>query len=323
MPQSKLLNLLKQLPNPVGCETPDVSVVRKYGANLISTMDFFYPLVECPYMFGRIAFCNTVSDLYAMGAVDISEVLMILGVSTAMDSGQQDTVTKLMIEGFSDAAVQAKTAVGGGQTVYNPWPMMGGAAVSLLKDNEFRIPNRAEAGNVLVLTKPLGMRFAINAMQWLKVSPEKKAKITAEVSESELIDIYFKAEREMATLNVLAATLLHEFDSKAATDVTGFGILGHADYLAQAQRADVDFVIEKLPTFKNLAKIEGKVQNFRFFEGYAAETSGGLLVCLAKEKVDGFRRKMAEHGENCWVVGHVTEGSKRAVLAPKVELVDV
>ena len=100
IPQNKLLSYLKNLPTPVGVETPDVSAVKVPPFNLISTLDFFYPLVESPYMFGRIAFCNTVSDLYAMGITKIHEVLMILGVSTQMTDLEKDVTTTLMIQGF-------------------------------------------------------------------------------------------------------------------------------------------------------------------------------------------------------------------------------
>jgi selenide,water dikinase len=75
-----------------------------------------------------------------------------------------------MIQGFTDAAEQAETQVGGGQTVYNNWPMMGGCAIAVVKEDEFVMPNNAKAGDVIILTKPLGARLAINAMQWLKTS---------------------------------------------------------------------------------------------------------------------------------------------------------
>lgn len=135
MPQSKLLSYLSKLPKPVGIETPDVSTIKVPPYTLVSTLDFFYPLVESPYMFGRIAFCNTVSDLYAMGITDIKEVLMILGVSTDMNEAEKDVSTTLMIQGFTDAAQQAGAQVGGGQTVYNQWPMMGGCAIAVVRDN--------------------------------------------------------------------------------------------------------------------------------------------------------------------------------------------
>ncbi len=84
-------------------------------------------------MFGRIAYCNTVSDLYAMGVTSIKEVLMILGVSTQMSEKEQDVSTTLMIHGFTEASQQAGSQVGGGQTVYNMWPMMGGCAIAVVK----------------------------------------------------------------------------------------------------------------------------------------------------------------------------------------------
>ena len=79
-----------------------------------------------------------------------------------------------MIRGFVEASVQAETRVGGGQTVYNMWPMMGGSAISVLGDNDFVMPNRAQPGDKLILTKPLGGRLAINAMQWLKTDKVKR-----------------------------------------------------------------------------------------------------------------------------------------------------
>lgn len=93
---------------------------------------------------------------------------MILGVSTEMSEKEQNVVTTLMIEGFSETAAQAKTRVGGGQSVYNMWPMLGGCAIGIVKDDEFRWPYNAKPGDKLILTKPLGTRLAINTMQWLK-----------------------------------------------------------------------------------------------------------------------------------------------------------
>lgn len=151
---------------------------------LITTLDFFYPLVESPYMFGRIAFCNVISDLYAMGITKVHEVLMILGVSTQMSDLEQDVSTRLMIKGFVDASVQAETRVGGGQTVYNMWPMMGGAAISVLREGDFVMPTAAQPGDRIILTKPLGARLAINAMQWLKTDKVKREKILQEATES-------------------------------------------------------------------------------------------------------------------------------------------
>ena len=207
---------------------------------------------------------------------------MILGVSTEMNEIEKDVCTTLMIQGFTDAAEQAKTQVGGGQTVYNPWPMMGGCAIAVVEDGGFTMPNFAQPGDSLILTKPLGTRLAINAMQWLKTNKEKRQKILTDAKEDDLIEAFYRAEHQMATLSHVAARLVTKYKAHACTDVTGFGIIGHATYLAEAQKSNVEFVIHTLPIYKNLIKIEHKVQNFRILEGYAAETSGGLLIAINK-----------------------------------------
>ena len=265
-------------------------------------------------MFGRIAFCNTVSDLYAMGITNIKEVLMILGVSTDMKPEEQDVTTTLMIQGFTDAAEQAKTQVGGGQTVYNPWPMMGGAAIAVVEDNHFVMPNHAQEGDSLILTKPLGSRLAINAMQWLKTNPTKREKILQDSKEDDLSEAFYRAEEQMATLSLVGAELVQKYKAHACTDVTGFGILGHANYLAEAQKNEVEFVLNTFPVYKHLAKVEHKVQNFKFYEGYAAETSGGLLIAIGQDKKSQFMQELTRRGINNWEIGSVRKGPRRAVL---------
>lgn len=118
----------------------------------------------------------------------------------------------------------------------------------------------------------------------------------------------------MATLSFIGANLIRKYKAHACTDVTGFGILGHANYLAQAQKKNVDFVINKLPIYKYLRLIEGKVQNFRLLEGYSAETSGGLLICLKPDVKELFIKELTANGINSWEIGFVREGTKKAVL---------
>lgn len=150
------------------------------------------------------------------------------------------------------------------------WPMMGGTAISVLKDSQFVMPNNAIAGDKIILTKPLGARLAINAMQWLKTDKVKRDKILQDATQSELVDAFYRAEEQMATLSVVGARLIRKYKAHASTDVTGFGILGHANYLAQAQKDNVTFVLNKFPVYKNLIKIEHKVQDFKLMDGYAA-----------------------------------------------------
>jgi selenide,water dikinase len=251
-------------------------------------------------MFGRIAFCNVVSDLYAMGITKIHEVLMILGVSTEMTDQEKDVSTTLMINGFVEAAVQAETQVGGGQTVYNMWPMMGGAAISVLDPEDFVMPNGAQPGDKIILTKPLGVRLAINAMQWIKTDKIKREKVLKDISESQLLEAYYRAEEGMATLSLVGAGLIRKYKAHACTDVTGFGILGHANYLAQAQLNNVTFVLNRFPIYKHLIHVDKKVVDYKFMEGYTAETSGGLLICLPPSQCKQFMEELKSNGIDSW-----------------------
>jgi len=108
---------------------------------MVQTTDFFYPLVDDPYMQGKIGCANVLSDLYAMGVSDCDNMLMLLATSTDMEKNERNKVTRLMIEGFNDQAKSAKTNVTGGQTVQNPWPIIGGVATTVCKVSEFIMPD--------------------------------------------------------------------------------------------------------------------------------------------------------------------------------------
>jgi selenide,water dikinase len=92
----------------------------------------------------------------------------------------------------------------------------------------------------------------------------------------------------MGTLNIIGAELVRKYKAHACTDVTGFGILGHANYLANAQKNNVTFVLNRFPTFKNLIKVDKKAVDYKFMEGNTAETSGGLLICLPENQYKQF-----------------------------------
>jgi len=107
-------------------------------------------------MQGRIACCNVLSDLYAMGVDRVDHILMILGVSLMMNEDQREIVTREMIRGFNDCATEAETKITGGQSIMNPWPMIGGVANVMVLKDEYVRPNFGQPGDVIILTKPLG-----------------------------------------------------------------------------------------------------------------------------------------------------------------------
>ncbi len=109
---------------------------RHKGIHIVQTTDFFYPLVDDPYMQGKIACANVLSDLYAMGVTFCDNMLMLLGVSSELKHNEREVVTKHVIQGFYDLAKEAETHVNGGQTVINPWYIIGGVASSVVSKDE-------------------------------------------------------------------------------------------------------------------------------------------------------------------------------------------
>jgi len=196
---------------------------------------------------GKIACANVLSDLYAMGVSECDNMLMLLGVSEQLKPKERQVVTPLVIQGFTDLCAEAGTSCNGGQTVLNPWFITGGVASAVCQKSEFIMPDEAVEGDVIVLTKPLGTQIAVNAHQWLN-QPKWWDKIKDVITEDQVIKAYEAAMCSMARLNRTGAQLMQKYGAHGATDITGFGVLGHASNLAGSQKAAVSFKIHTLPS---------------------------------------------------------------------------
>jgi len=301
-----------------------ITPLRHGGLSLVQTTDFFYTMVEDPYMQGKIACANVLSDLYAMGVTECDNMLMLLAVSTKMTEKERDVVMPLMMRGFKDCALEAGTSVTGGQTVMNPWCTIGGVGTTVCQPNEFIIPDSAHAGDVLVITKPLGTQVALNAHQWLD-QPERWNRIKLVVSEDDVKKGYQRAMDSMARLNRTVARLMHKYNAHGATDITGFGLLGHAQALARNQKNKVSFVIHNIPVIAKMAAVARACGNmFQLLQGNSAETSGGLLICLPREQAAAFRKDVEkQEGYPAWIVGIVEKGQRTARIIDKPRVIEV
>jgi len=298
--------------------------LRQKNLSLIQTTDFFYPLVDDPYIMGKITCANVLSDVYAMGVTNVDNMLMLLGVSQKLSEKEREIVLPLIMSGFADLAEEAGTSVTGGQTVVNPWMTIGGVATSVCGNDEFIMPDGAEVGDVLVLTKPLGTQIAVNAHQWIE-KPEMLSRINSIVSVDQIKLAYQRAMASMARLNKTAAQLMHKHGAHGATDITGFGILGHAQNLAAAQKNEVNFKIHTLPVIAKMMSVtEVCGIKFGLLQGTSAETSGGLLVILPKDRSEAFCADLMEQdGCPAWIVGSVEAGSRTAQIVDDAEIVEV
>ncbi|EGG13382.1 selenide water dikinase [Cavenderia fasciculata] len=279
---------------------------------MVSTTDFFFPNCDDPYLMGKIACANVLSDLYSFGIADCDNMLMILAGSTDMTPEQRTWSTRGMINGFNDNAKIAGTNITGGQTVKNPWPIIGGVATSVVKKDEFIMPVGAVAGDVLVLTKPLGTQVCANAHQWLQGFPEKWERITGVVTREQIIECWAYAVNSMARLNRTGARMMMKHGAHACTDVTGFGLLGHSMNLAKNQNAAVYFEIDTLPIMQGMVEIDATLNyNYNLLKGMSAETSGGLLVALPADKAQAFIDDMQEIDKQpAWIIGKVKASDK-------------
>jgi selenide,water dikinase len=196
------------------------------------------------------------SDLYACGVSHCDTMLMILGISLKMTEDERMITTREIIRGFNDTATEAGTSVTGGQTVMNPWPIIGGTATAVCVEGDFIRPVHAVAGDVLVLTKPIGTQIAVNCYEWYTSKRETLDKLVDQPTDFEVCKLYEKACHFMGKLNKRAAELMITHGAHAATDITGFGILGHVDNLAKNQNAAVDFELTHLPILLNALRVD-------------------------------------------------------------------
>lgn len=288
---------------------------------LLQTCDYFYPLIDHPVLMGRITCANVVSDLYAMGATHIDSLQFILKTSTQMSDKENEVIVPLIIQGFKAAASEAGCKISQVTVLQNPWCTIGGIATSLCSSNEFIIPEGAKAGDVLVLTKPLGTQIACSIHHWIDV-PEKWEKIKNVVTKEDLDFVHDQAVKSMGRLNRVAATLMHKYNAHCCTDVTGFGILGHAENLVKFQKENLKFVIHSLPVFRKVDKIAKACNMGKLTKGISPETSGGLLISLAKEDALLFCREIEEIEQHpAWIIGNVEAGKRTAEIVAEPEII--
>ena len=280
------------------------------GRALVVTLDFFTPLVDDPYDFGRIAAANALSDLYAMGA----EPLFVLNLLAFPRALLGDGLVEEIIRGGSDIAREAGVPIMGGHSVDDPEPKYGMVAVGEVAVENLVTNTSAEAGDLLVLTKALGTGVVATA---IKAEAASDAATTAAV-------------KSMTALNREAATAMKAVGVRAATDVTGFGLLGHlSNFLLQSGVA-AEIVAQNVPvlpevseliaaghipggTRRNLGDLGDRVDFGTQDESVRliladAQTSGGLLISVPEERAEELMELLQPADPVSAIIGRVTDG---------------
>lgn len=298
-----------------GLEAPDdCGVIRvREDLALVTTVDAFTPVVDDPFDYGRIAAINSLSDIYAMGARPVSA----LSVAAFPDFRLPLDVLAEILRGLVEGAAAAGVPVLGGHTVKNPEPLFGLAVTGVIHPNELTLKGGGRAGDLLVLTKPLGIGVMTTAIKNERLSAEGTRLVT------EL----------MLSANARAAEIMVAHGARAATDITGFGLLGHLLEMTTGSRlaAEIDFpAVPILDEALELSRQDcfpgGARTNFDAYRERLdfdpsleewqrllltdPQTSGGLLICFAPDRVDQALAALELAGVPAAVVGRLVPATR-------------
>jgi selenide, water dikinase len=318
-----LAQVLKKLPvvtDPnvlVDIATSDDAAVYKIADDVavVLTVDFFTPIVDDPYDFGRIAVTNALSDIYAMGAAPVVGLNLVAFPASTLPLD----ILNDIVRGGADQAALAGVSVVGGHSIDDPEPKYGMVALGVVNPNKVVTNSTARAGDLIFLTKPIGTGIISTAIK-KELAPPKAIEA---------------AIKQMTTLNKAASEAMQRVKVNACTDVTGFGLLGHLSEMTRASRTGAIISLKDVPVIPGVLDLlakdmapGGAYRNLDYIEGRQAvswdgqfsdedkillcdpQTAGGLLISVSPEKSDDLKKELSAAGVTAAVIGKMTEDSE-------------
>jgi len=303
----------------VGLENPDDAGVYKLTDDIaiVQTVDFFTPIVDDPFTFGQIAAANSLSDIYAMGGKPVTAMNIVSFPLNKLDIG----ILKEIMRGGLEKLKEADVVLVGGHSIDDPELKYGLSVTGIIHPQKVLAKQGAQAGDVLILTKPLGTGIISTALKGETASAAAVKKMVA----------------SMTTLNRKAAEIIQEIGVHACTDITGFGLIGHAYEMAKAGGCAFCFNSAAVPIFPEALEYArmglvpgGSHSNRSFYDPfveyreavsdelrdilYDPQTSGGLLFSVAENKKDGLLKKFRKEKVDAFVVGRVEKEPKGKII---------
>lgn len=301
----------------VGYDKSDDASVYRVSDELaiVQTTDFFPPIVDDPFMYGQIAATNALSDVYAMGG----EPKLALNIMCIPEKMDKATVQEILRGGYAKA-YEAGAIITGGHTIHGAEPIYGLAVTGFVKPENVWTNSGAQPGDVLLLTKPLGVGILTTAAK-------------AGLVEQELLD---KLYVQMSTLNKYAHDVLVNYSVHACTDVTGFALLGHSLEMAQGSGVTVHLKAQAVPYHEEAYEMAdmgfipaGAYRNRDFAEAgvrvvgevaralqdifYDPQTSGGLLCAVPAAEAEACLAELRAVAPSTRIIGYVTEKLDSAI----------
>jgi selenide,water dikinase len=319
-----LENLFNPADHPdllVGLGAPDDAAVYRLDDEraLIVTTDFFTPIVDDAYEYGAIAAANALSDVYAMGG----RPLLALNIAAFPANLPPDLLGEVL-RGAAEKVREAGAVIAGGHTIQDKEPKVGLAVVGLAHPDKLLTKAGAQPGDALILTKPLGTGTITTAAKNDKAEAAHLA----------------EAVGWMSRLNRAASEAALAAGARAATDITGFGFLGHASEVSEASQVTLRVSFDAVPfisgvegyaeawifpggsaankqAFEKHVRFEDSVKDSEQMLLFDAQTSGGLLVCVPPDQVEAFDAVMAASGAPWWQVGEVLPRGEQGILVTR------
>jgi selenide, water dikinase len=315
---AQVLRHLKTYDHPnllVGLKTGDDAAVYRLDAEraLVQTVDFFPPVVDDPFTYGAIAAANSMSDVYAMGG----EVILALNIAAFPDNLPPEVLADIF-RGGAEKVAEGGGIVAGGHTITDKEPKYGLCVTGIVHPDHILTKGDVRAGDRLFLTKALGTGVITTALKQEVAAPEYVGRAVA----------------SMLMLNRLAAQIAQEVGVRGATDITGFGLLGHASEMAVASGVDLRIAAASVPLlpgaaqyaaagvwaggmWRNRHHVLGSDRGRSGLLAVVAEdvaedlvgllcdpqTSGGLLLALPPAAVERFKARCASRGQTAWEIG--------------------
>jgi selenide,water dikinase len=317
-----LSGLPKQPNNPnllVGFEHADDAGVYQLREDLaiVQTLDFFTPIVDDPFDYGRIAALNSINDVWAMGGTPITA----MAITCFPRKGVDYAILGEIMRGGLSVLTENNVTLIGGHSVDNAEIMFGYSVTGIIDPRQIATNNGARPGDVLILTKPIGTGVISTAIKFEKCPPE--------VAEASL--------KTMLTPAREAAALMREFGVNAATDITGFGLLGHAWEVAKASQVTFEITsanVPLLPQALDLAAAKMLTRGDRVNREYVGQdivladtvgkemqsllydpqTAGGLLICIAPERAEELLGRLQQTYPQAAIIGRVAEHNAQSLV---------
>ena len=286
---------------------------------MVKNIDIFTPILDEPEIMGEIAAANVTNDVFALNVLDISGMLVFLGMKKNMPSYIAEGILS-GIKNFMENKINSKIL--GGHTIYSEWPLIGGEASGFVNKNRIIKKNYVEKGDKLILTKPVGNQAIMAAYRLQKNNPAlienySKSKINAS------IDLAIKL---MITPLQDVVEVIHSYPENkfihSMTDVSGFGLAGHLKEMLQNSKFSA--TIDKVPIIK-LTKELAYDFGYKFDECEMPETAGGMLISVDQKQAEEFSERLSKFGISNWIIGSIDNNhkAKHVQISKDVEHIEI